>query len=127
MVDDNPNNLILLEVILESPEYHLVKASSGKEALKYLLTDDFAVILLDIMMPELDGFETATLIKQRDQSKDIPIIFITAMDPDEKAILRGYSVGAVDFIYKPFDSDLLKVKVSAFVDLYKRTRLLRYE
>lgn len=115
LVDDKPNNLILLEAILDSPDYHLVKASSGKEALKYLLHEDFALILLDVMMPELDGFETAKLVRQRGQSKDIPIIFVTAMDPDEEAMFKGYSVGAVDYLFKPFDSDILKAKVSAFV------------
>jgi len=123
-VDDRPNNLFLLKAVLASPDYRLVKATSGKEALKLLLNEDFALILLDIMMPELDGFETAALIKQRDQTKDVPIIFITAMEQDEEAVFKGYSVGGVDFIYKPFDSDLLKAKVSTFVDLYKRSRLL---
>jgi response regulator RpfG family c-di-GMP phosphodiesterase len=124
LVDDRPNNLILLEAILDSPDYHLVKAFSGKEALKHLLRDDFALILLDIMMPEMDGFETAKLIKQRSQSKDIPIIFITAMEPDQETMFKANSVGAVDYLFKPFDSDMLKSKVSVFVDLYKKNRLL---
>lgn len=124
IVDDRPNNLMLLEAILESPDYHLVKATSGTEALRHLLKEDFAVILLDVMMPELDGFETAKLIRRRDQSRDTPIIFITAMDPDEQATFKDDSVGAVDYFFKPFDSDLLRAKVSLFVDLYKKNRLL---
>lgn len=124
LVDDKPNNLILLEAILDSPEYHLVKATSGKEALEHLLHDDFALILLDVMMPEMDGFETARRIKQRDGSKEIPIIFITAMDQDEEIKVKAYSVGAVDYIFKPFDTLVLQTKVSIFADLYKRNRLL---
>lgn len=124
LVDDKPNNLMLLEAILDSPEYRLVKASSGGEALKHLLNEDFALILLDVMMPELDGFETAKLIRRRDQSSDTPIIFITAMDPDDEAVFKGYSVGAVDYLFKPFDSDFLKAKVSTSIDLYKKSRQL---
>lgn len=125
LVDDKPNNLILLEAILDSPEYRLVKASSGREALKHLLNEDFTLILLDVMMPGLDGFETAEIIRQRPQSRNTPIIFITAMDPDEEAMLKADSVGAVDYFFKPFDSDLLRAKVSLFVDLHKKNRLLR--
>lgn len=124
LVDDKPNNLILLEAILDSPEYRLVKAASGKEALEHLLHDDFALILLDVMMPEMDGFETARRIKQRDGSKEIPIIFITAMDQDEETRVKAYSVGAVDYIFKPFDTLVLQTKVSVFADLYKRNGLL---
>lgn len=124
LVDDKPNNLILLEAILDSPAYQLIKASSGKEALKCLLNEDVALILLDIMMPEMDGFETAKLIKQRDGSKDIPIIFITAIDQDADTIVKAYSAGAVDYIFKPFDPTTLQSKVSIFVDLYKKNRLL---
>jgi CheY-like chemotaxis protein len=127
LVDDQPTNLALLEAILESPQYHLVKASSGREALKHLLNEDFAVILLDVMMPELDGFETAKLIKKRDQSKQIPIIFITAMEPDDGAMLNGYAVGATDYLFKPIDTEALRTKVAAFVDLYKKNRLLQPE
>ncbi|NKE72938.1 response regulator [Candidatus Manganitrophus noduliformans] len=123
LVDDKPNNLMLLEAILESPEYHLVKAASGMEALKYILKEDFAVILLDVMMPEMDGFETAKRLKQRDQSKDIPILFVTAMDPEE-AMFKADLSGAVDYLFKPFDSDTLRSKVALFVDLHKKNRLL---
>lgn len=125
LVDDQPNNLVLLEAVLDLPEYHLVKASSGFEALKQLVQDDFAVILLDVMMPDLDGFETARLIKQRDESKQTPVIFISAMEPDDEAIFKARSLGAGDYLIKPIDIDLLKAKVAAFVDLYKKNRLRR--
>ncbi|MBI3804185.1 MAG: response regulator [Nitrospirae bacterium] len=124
LVDDQPNNLILLEDILQSPEYHLVKAYSGKEALRHILKINFAVILLDIMMPDLNGFETARLIRQRRQSRQIPIIFITALDQDQAT---GHSLGVIDYLSKPFDIDILKSKVSGFVDLYKRAQQAEQE
>lgn len=122
LVDDRPTNLALLETVLDAPQYRLVKASSGEEALRHLLNADFAVILLDVMMPELNGFETATLIKQRRQSMHIPIIFITGLEVET---LAKDWVGPVDYISKPFDTEILKSKVSAFIDLYKRNRQLK--
>jgi len=127
LVDDRPENLLALEAILDSPHYHLIKAVSGEDALKCLLKEDFAVILLDVQMPDLDGFETAELIKKRDQSKHIPIIFLTALSQDEEHIFKGYSVGAVDYILKPYNIDVLKSKVAVFVDLYKKSRQLVQE
>ncbi|HZR47442.1 MAG TPA: response regulator, partial [Candidatus Manganitrophaceae bacterium] len=127
LVDDQPQNLLSLEAILESPEYALVRALSGREALKRLLHEDFAVILLDVQMPEMDGFETARLIKQRDSSKHIPIIFLTAFSEDEESLFKGYSIGAVDYVFKPIKPAILKSKVSVFVELYKKSRQLWQE
>ena len=120
LVDDHPANLIALEAILEPLGQNLVKASSGEEALKHVLRDDFAVILLDVQMSGMDGFETATLIKQREKSRSIPIIFVTAISKAERNVFQGYEAGAVDYIFKPFDPDILKSKVAVFVDLYKK-------
>ncbi len=120
LVDDHPKNLVALEAILDSSEYHLVKATSGKEALRCLLNQDFAVILLDVRMPDLDGFETAALIKEREKSRRIPIIFLTAVDKTDPSIFKGYSIGAVDYMFKPLSPTILKSKVAVFVDLYKK-------
>ena len=110
MVDDLQENLTALEAVLSSPQYHLVSARSGEEALRYILKQDFAVILLDVQMPGLNGFETAKLIKARKKSKNIPIIFITAISQDMEHVLHGYSVGAIDYIFKPFNPETLKKK-----------------
>jgi PAS domain S-box-containing protein len=120
LVDDRQENLLALEAILEPLGHRLVSVTSGIGALKELLLDDFACILLDVQMPELDGFEVATLIKQRKRSQHIPIIFLTALSKDEKHVYRGYSAGAVDYILKPIDSDVLRSKVSVFVELWEK-------
>lgn len=119
MVDDYPKNLLALEAVLNSSEYNLVSARSGEEALKCVLKQDFAVILLDVQMPGLDGFETAKLIKEREKSKYISIIFITAINQTTEHVLRGYSLGAVDYIFKPFHPETLKMKVQEFVKIYQ--------
>nr|WP_028390337.1 PAS domain S-box protein [Bacillus cihuensis] len=119
MVDDYPKNLLALEAVLNSSEYNLVSARSGEEALKCVLKQDFAVILLDVQMPGLDGFETAKLIKEREKSKYISIIFITAISQTTEHVLRGYSLGAVDYIFKPFHPETLKMKVQEFVKIYQ--------
>lgn len=124
LVDDRPANLLTLESILEDLGQDLVKATSGKEALRFLLRDDFAVILLDVKMPEMDGFETATLIRERERSRHTPIVFLTA-HKDEEHVFRGYYAGAVDFLYKPINPEVLRSKVSVFVDLSLKTELLR--
>jgi response regulator RpfG family c-di-GMP phosphodiesterase len=124
MVDDKEANLLALEGLLESPDYNLVKALSGREALKRILEEDFALILLDVRMPFMDGFETARLIKQRKKSRNIPIIFLTAVSKDDRYVSQGYSVGAVDYILKPFDPYILKSKVSVFVELYRKNQQL---
>lgn len=119
MVDDHPGNLLALEAVLNSPDYNLVSANSGEEALKCVLKQDFAVILLDVQMPGLNGFETAKLIKAREKSKYISIIFITAINQTTEHVLQGYSLGAVDYIFKPFHPETLKLKVQEFVKIYQ--------
>jgi len=121
LVDDHPENLIALEAILEGLDQNLVKAYSGAEALRCLLHQDFAVILLDVQMPEMDGFETATLIRQRERSRNTPIIFLTAFGINDTMLFKGYTLGAVDYLSKPIDSVILKSKVIVFVELFKKT------
>ncbi|MCW2902869.1 MAG: response regulator receiver protein [Streptosporangiaceae bacterium] len=125
LVDDRHENLIALEAILSSLDQDLVRATSGEEALKALLTDEYAVILLDVVMPSMDGFETARDIKRRKKTRDVPIIFLTAVDSDPDYAFRGYASGAVDFIAKPFDPWVLRAKVSVFVELHHKNRQLR--
>jgi len=125
LVDDRAENLLALEAILSSLDQTLVRATSGEEALKALLADDFAVILLDVQMPGMDGFETASHIKRRERTRDIPIIFLTAINREPQHAFRGYSAGAVDYLAKPFDPWVLRAKVSVFVELYLKNRQLR--
>ena len=120
-VDDHPENLVALEAILASLGQNLVKATSGMEALRCLLNEDFAVILLDVQMPGMDGFETATLIRQRSRSQYTPIIFLTAINHSDTHVARGYSLGAVDYLFKPIEPEVLISKVSVFVSLHKKT------
>jgi diguanylate cyclase (GGDEF)-like protein/PAS domain S-box-containing protein len=124
LVDDRPENLLALEAIIECDDYNLIKAFSGEEALKYLLKNDFAAILLDVQMPGIDGFGTAKIIKSREKTKNIPILFITANNMDSAHIFTGYSIGAIDYILKPFDPIILKAKVEGFVELYKMNQKL---
>ncbi len=121
LVDDHPENLVALEAILAGLGQNLVKAHSGPEALRCLLSQDFAVILLDVQMPDMDGFETATLIRQRDRSRDTPIIFVTAFNTSDDLMVKGYSLGAVDYLFKPVNPAILTSKVAVFVDLFKKT------
>jgi CheY-like chemotaxis protein len=125
LVDDRPDNLLALEAILASLGQTLVRASSGEDALKALLADDYAVILLDVQMPGMDGFETAAHIKRRERTRDIPIIFLTAINREPQHAFRGYSTGAVDYLAKPFDPWVLRAKVAVFVDLHRKNRQLR--
>ncbi|TYK42839.1 response regulator [Actinomadura decatromicini] len=125
LVDDREENLIALEAILSSLDQDLVRARSGEEALKALLTDEYAVILLDVVMPGMDGFETARDIKRRKKTRDLPIIFLTAVNSDPDYAFRGYAAGAVDFISKPFDPWVLRAKVSVFVELHNKNKQLR--
>lgn len=127
LVDDRPENLLALEAVLEYLDCQLIKAASGAEALKHLLRHDFAVILLDVQMPEMDGYETAAIIKQREASRHIPIIFITAINKEPAHVFQGYSSGAVDYILKPFEPDILKSKVAVFLDLWRKTELVRQQ
>ena len=121
LVDDHPENLIALEAILDRLDQNLVKATSGQEALRCLLHQDFAAILLDVQMPGMDGFETATLIRQRERSRNTPIIFLTAFSTSDPFVFKGYEIGAVDYLLKPLDAGVLTSKVSVFVELFKKT------
>ncbi len=121
LVDDRRENLVALEAILQGLAVETVAVTSGEEALKRLLTDDFAVILLDASMPGMDGFETATHIKQRERTRHIPIIFLTALNYDARLAFRGYQIGAVDFITKPFDPWVLRSKVAVFIELWLKS------
>ena len=125
LVDDRAENLTALEAILSSLNHILVPARSGDAALKALLTGEFAVILLDVVMPGMDGFETAAHIKRRAKTRDIPIIFLTAASSEPDYAFRGYAAGAVDYIAKPFDPWVLRAKVSIFVELYVKNLQLR--
>jgi signal transduction histidine kinase len=129
LVDDREDNLLSIETILEPDGYEVIKASSGRQALKILLTEfDFAMILMDVKMPNLNGFETAALIYERDKLRHIPIVFITANTYGEENIFKGYRMGAVDYIYKPINPELLRAKVSVFIELYtKNHQLIAHE
>ncbi len=127
MVDDSTTNLLALESILQAPDRNLVSASSGEDALRYLLTNEVAVILMDVYMPDLDGLETAELIRGRDKSRNIPIIFLTADSTGGRHLSRGYSLGAVDYIVKPIEPDILRSKVAVFVELFKRTQEVKHQ
>src|SRR5437016_2581872 len=127
LVDDRPESLLALEAILAELGQNLVKADSGRQALRCVLEQDFAVILLDVHMPGMDGFETASLIRERERSKHTPIVFLTASDPSELAVFRGYSVGAVDYLVKPFAPGILKFKVAVFVDLFQMREKARQQ
>ncbi len=125
LVDDREDNLLSMESILESDGYGFIKATSGRQALKILLAEfDFALILMDVKMPNLNGFETAALIYEREKLKHIPIIFITANNYGDEYIFKGYRAGAVDYIYKPVNPELLRAKVSVFIDLYRKNQRL---
>ena len=125
VVDDREDNLFSIETILEKDGYIIIKATSGRAALKILLHQhDFTLILMDVQMPDMNGFETASLIYQRERLKHIPIIFITAHNQGEEKMYEGYKLGGVDFIYKPINSELLRFKVSVFADLYKKNHQL---
>ncbi len=122
MVDDRPENLVALRAILESPGYRLIAAASGKEALHLALREELAVILLDVIMPEMDGFEVADKLKTLDRTRHVPIIFLTASATDTTHIFKAYSSGGVDFLVKPLDPDVVRCKVAVFVDLYRQRR-----
>ncbi len=125
VVDDRDENLMALEAVLSDPSYRLVRARSGREALKEVLDQDFALILLDVVMPGVDGYETATLIRERPRSRQTPIIFLTANDFGVNYVFRGYTVGAVDYLVKPVPADVLRSKVAVFVELFRRQEALR--
>jgi signal transduction histidine kinase len=124
LVDDHEENLLALEAILTDPAYNLVRARSGRDALREVLARDFALILLDVAMPDLDGYETAAMIRRRERSRDTPIIFLTANYRTDTHVFRGYSVGAVDYLFKPFMPEILQSKVAVFVELFNKREAL---
>jgi signal transduction histidine kinase len=121
VVDDDPNNIVAFEVVMRGLDVSLTTARSGEEALRQLLRSEFAVVLIDVQMPDLDGFETASLIRMRERLRHVPIIFVTAYNQDEADMRRGYGLGAVDYLFKPIVPEILRAKVQVFVDLHKRT------
>ena len=127
LVDDQPKNLLALEAILEPLDADLVSVTSGTDALKRVLHEEFAAILLDVQMPDMDGFEVATVIRSRERSRHIPIIFLTAINKDERFVVRGYTVGAVDYLTKPFDPDILRSKVNIFIELFRKSRIIQQQ
>src|SRR5262249_3809197 len=127
LVDDRADKLLAVEAILAPLGQNVVKARSGKEALRHLLSKDFAVVLLDVAMPGMDGFETAALIRKRPRSEHTPIIFITSISNSENSVFHGYSLGAVDYIVTPIMPEVLRTKVSVFVELHKKTELIRQQ
>src|SRR5438477_1704954 len=127
IVDDRDANLLALEAVLEPLGERLVKARSGREALRFLLQEDCALILLDVQMPELDGFETAALIRERERSRYTPLIFVTAIRREEEQIIKGYANGAVDYVVKPFSPEAMIAKVRVFLEQYRREQALLRE
>lgn len=127
LVDDNPENLLALEAVLGDSNYRLVKCLSGEEALRCLRYDDFAVIVLDVQMPGMDGFETARLIKSHEKTKEIPIIFISAAGNDNRHQFTGYAVGAIDYMLKPFDPQILRTKIEGFVSMFVNNKKLQLQ
>ncbi len=127
LVDDRPENLLVLEAILSGGEFNLIKAHSGEEALTHVLKKEFALILLDVQMPGIDGFETAKILKSREKSRSIPIIFVTAISKEQEHVRAGYLAGAVDYMYKPIEPETLKTKVNAFVKIFEETKELESE
>jgi len=125
LVDDLIENLTALENLLNEPDYNVITATSGKQALRHLIKNDFALIIMDIQMPEMDGFELARLIKRNKKTQDIPIICVSAFHTDEKDISLGYEIGAMDYLSKPIDSKLLQSKVALYVNLYKKTESIK--
>ena len=125
LVDDEPANLVSLEAILEDEDLELLKAESGPEALKMLLNEDVSLVLLDVQMPEMDGFEVAELMRNRKNTQNIPIIFVTAISKEDQYVFKGYQVGAVDYLFKPLDPTILKSKVDFFLKLDRERRELQ--
>jgi signal transduction histidine kinase len=127
LVDDEPRNLLALEAVLSDLEVDLVSVQSGEAALRHLLENEVALILLDVRMPGIDGFETARLIRQRDKTQHLPIIFLTAIDRDEIDVFRAYEIGAVDYIFKPVQPEILRSKVRVFIELFRKNDEIRMQ
>ncbi len=124
MVDDTPENLYSLEAILEAPGRNLIKANSGAEALKVLLKSDISLVLLDVQMPGMDGFEVAEIMRSNPKTKSVPIVFVTAINKDQKYVFKGYQAGAVDYLFKPLDALILSSKIDFFLSLDRQRREL---
>jgi two-component system, cell cycle response regulator len=120
IVDDRKENLIAMEALLENPELTIIKAESGNQALGLLLEFNFALVLLDVQMPEMDGFEVAELMRVKEKTRNIPIIFVTAINKEEKYVFKGYETGGVDYLFKPINPHVLKSKVNVFLELYRK-------
>ena len=125
LVDDRPENLLALESLLESPELNIVKATSGNEALGLMLEYDFALVLLDVQMPGMDGFETAELMRGTEKTRQVPIIFVTAISKEKQHVFKGYEAGAVDYLFKPIVPEFLKTKVKVFRDLFQQRKTIQ--
>src|SRR5690606_30237602 len=125
IVDDEPSNLLALEAILEPLGQRVLRATSGIEALRHALKTEFCVVLLDVQTPEMDGIETAELLRKRPKTRDVPVIFLTAISKDKSYVTRGYEAGAVDYLFKPYDPDALRTKVATFVEIGKKNALMR--
>jgi diguanylate cyclase (GGDEF)-like protein len=127
LVDDRPENLMAMEAVLERPELNIVKAQSGNDALAATLERDFALVLLDVQMPDMDGFEVAHLMKKNEKTRYIPIIFLTAISKEKKYIFKGYQTGAVDYLLKPLETEILKSKVDVFLQLHRQKQQLHLQ
>lgn len=125
MVDDRSENLLALELLLEDFEAELVKANTGDEALSLLLDQEFALVLLDVQMPGMDGYEMAELMRQSERTKHVPIIFVTAINMTDQHVFKGYEAGAVDYLFKPIVPEILRSKVAVFVDLYRQRAIIQ--
>jgi len=124
IVDDEPKNLAVLETVLDDPGYRLVRATSGEEALLALMAEEFALLILDVRMPGMSGFEVAQLVKERRKTARIPIIFLTAYYNEDQHILEGYVSGAVDYLHKPVNPAVLRSKVAVFAELHRKGQML---
>src|SRR5262249_19489536 len=124
IVDDEPKNLIALEAVLNDPGYRLIQADSAEQALLALLADEFALLILDIRMPGMTGFELAQMVRARKKTASVPIIFLTAYYGDDEHLIEGYQAGGVDYVRKPINPDILRSKVAIFADLYRKQRAL---
>lgn len=127
IVDDTPENLLVLESLLEDMDCNIIKAASGNDALGLMLDYDFALVLLDVQMPEMDGFETAKLMKGSELTRYIPIIFVTAISKEKLSIFKGYEAGAVDYLFKPIEPEIFRSKVRVFLELYSQKKLVEYQ
>lgn len=127
IVDDKRSNLLAMEALLEAPDRNILKADSGDQVLSVSMVHDFAVILLDVQMPGMNGIETARLLKQNNKTKNIPIIFVTAINKERHQVVEGYETGALDYIFKPFEPVILKSKVNCLIEMYREKRRLEIE